>query len=488
MSDVENRTELEPLDMIDPVATTTSTTVERTVAPEVPVTVEVQKDPSIEQPKIPPDVTPLVGEVDVPTDTRVLEDPERQEEENREDHTGEGRRDGDRGSSRGSVLGTSVSPVDSDGRSPSDLSNDPSLTGTPLEDDVEEEDDEEREELQESKLQEEHLQPTSRDASEHEGRERTPDGQGTDHTSSSEHPISSVSDSEVQPDLVDHPKEGPKEPLDPSKPKEEEPKTLTNEEKEALPKEEVIEPELGDVNEWSEYGVEDNWETVAKELEESEGPKTIGDITDGTPKIEGKEDEVKDNDPHLDPSYESEPDKVVEPDEPTEEDDKDTKQPTKVCCDETCRCPVCTPSLIMPEPKYVRDILKPVELDKPYGTPLFPTVEHDKKFIDIKDATVDISSTEDKDDKKPILTDKEEQVAELATYVFSKAWYLGDTSNMTPIELETYKFIRGEQLNLDVIMGLYKEFSSWSTKEQYYYIPILVILMKDYLASIKTQV
>lgn len=77
---------------------------------------------------------------------------------------------------------------------------------------------------------------------------------------------------------------------------------------------------------------------------------------------------------------------------------------------------------------------------------------------------------------------------ELSTYVFSPNFYLRKTDKMTPLELETFKYVCGEQLDIDTVMKLYQESPSWSTRDKYYYLPILILLLKECKASLKTQI
>ena len=74
------------------------------------------------------------------------------------------------------------------------------------------------------------------------------------------------------------------------------------------------------------------------------------------------------------------------------------------------------------------------------------------------------------------------------TYVFSEAFYKGDVKNMTILEQEVTKFINGKILNIDLLMDMYKEYVSWPSKDKYYYIPILVMLLKEYRRSMVTSI
>lgn len=84
--------------------------------------------------------------------------------------------------------------------------------------------------------------------------------------------------------------------------------------------------------------------------------------------------------------------------------------------------------------------------------------------------------------------EKAESDSKLNTYVLSKNFYSGNRTKMTIFEQEVYKYVRKEQLNPDILMALYKEFPSWPTVDKYYKLPILVLMLKDYIASVRTEI
>lgn len=84
--------------------------------------------------------------------------------------------------------------------------------------------------------------------------------------------------------------------------------------------------------------------------------------------------------------------------------------------------------------------------------------------------------------------EKAESDSKLASYVLSKNFYAGNRTKMTIFEQEVYKYVRKEQLNPDILMALYKEFPSWPTVDKYYKLPILVLMLKDYIASVRTEI
>lgn len=73
-------------------------------------------------------------------------------------------------------------------------------------------------------------------------------------------------------------------------------------------------------------------------------------------------------------------------------------------------------------------------------------------------------------------------------YVLSKNFYDGNLEEMTLLEQEVAKYIKGEALNPDILMDLYKEHVSWNTAEKYYYLPILIMLLKEYIRSMRTEI
>lgn len=106
-----------------------------------------------------------------------------------------------------------------------------------------------------------------------------------------------------------------------------------------------------------------------------------------------------------------------------------------------------------------------------------------KRFIK-KDE--EIALPEPKVESKDV--EKAEADSKLNSYVLSKNFYAGNRTKMTIFEQEVYKYVRREQLNPDILMALYKEFPSWPTVDKYYKLPILVLMLKDYIASVRTEI
>ena len=73
-------------------------------------------------------------------------------------------------------------------------------------------------------------------------------------------------------------------------------------------------------------------------------------------------------------------------------------------------------------------------------------------------------------------------------YVLSSNFYEGKLESMTLLEQEITKYIKGEALNPDILMDLYKEHVMWTTAEKYYYLPLLILLLKEYIRSMRTEI
>ena len=75
-----------------------------------------------------------------------------------------------------------------------------------------------------------------------------------------------------------------------------------------------------------------------------------------------------------------------------------------------------------------------------------------------------------------------------STYVFGPGFYLNDRTKMDLFEQATMDYVEGIQQNIDTLMKLYHDYPSWSSKDKYYRLPILRVLLEDYLASMKTAI
>ena len=64
-------------------------------------------------------------------------------------------------------------------------------------------------------------------------------------------------------------------------------------------------------------------------------------------------------------------------------------------------------------------------------------------------------------------------------YVMSNSFYLKDLSGCGALEELVIRYLKGESLNTETVESLANQYYNWSTTEQYYLIPILILLIKD---------
>lgn len=69
------------------------------------------------------------------------------------------------------------------------------------------------------------------------------------------------------------------------------------------------------------------------------------------------------------------------------------------------------------------------------------------------------------------------KVIEQPTYVFSEAFY-SDTPGQTVLEVQTMDYLKGKMLDVKKLTALAKQCRRWGRLEQFYYIPILLTLIK----------
>lgn len=110
------------------------------------------------------------------------------------------------------------------------------------------------------------------------------------------------------------------------------------------------------------------------------------------------------------------------------------------------------------------------------------------KIKTLKEDWIKKLTTPEEPEKEPEKEPEEKEKDALRTYVLGRKFYTGDLQNMTMFEKEVYKYIQGKQLDINILMDFYKEFPSWSTEEKYYKLPILVVMLKDYIASVRTEI
>ena len=81
----------------------------------------------------------------------------------------------------------------------------------------------------------------------------------------------------------------------------------------------------------------------------------------------------------------------------------------------------------------------------------------------------------------PESDDFEEPTGDVSNYyyVLSESFYKQDTENMGLLELTLTQYLKGEVINYDSIDKLIRQYPMWDTLDQYYFIPILIVLVKD---------
>lgn len=86
----------------------------------------------------------------------------------------------------------------------------------------------------------------------------------------------------------------------------------------------------------------------------------------------------------------------------------------------------------------------------------------------------------------PVATDPDEIVEKVSiypphqdgTYILSQWFYTAHRQRMSELELLLWKYLNGEAINPPKILELCKEVFTWDAKSQFYYIPMLVILIQ----------
>ena len=82
---------------------------------------------------------------------------------------------------------------------------------------------------------------------------------------------------------------------------------------------------------------------------------------------------------------------------------------------------------------------------------------------------IDVASIK-RDLIKPVTTDD--------YYVFSESFYKYRPENMSELEYQTYLMLENKEVDKDTIISLCEACYTWGSLERYYYIPILLILLK----------
>lgn len=75
----------------------------------------------------------------------------------------------------------------------------------------------------------------------------------------------------------------------------------------------------------------------------------------------------------------------------------------------------------------------------------------------------------------------------LDTYVFSHAFYTKDYENMSKLEKEVHNYINKKPIDISVLLEEYSKIGDKSTKEQFYLIPILILLINNVVNNMRTE-
>lgn len=92
-----------------------------------------------------------------------------------------------------------------------------------------------------------------------------------------------------------------------------------------------------------------------------------------------------------------------------------------------------------------------------------------------KFSITDISKNKPNDYEDPIYAKE----ANDGSYIFSKYFYNNDTTKLGPLEKLLNDYFNDKVLDTDILNKLLNQFYCWSTVEQYYLIPILIVLIRD---------
>ena len=135
--------------------------------------------------------------------------------------------------------------------------------------------------------------------------------------------------------------------------------------------------------------------------------------------------------------------------------------------------------------------VKPNELDRPYETNL--QLKHNNRLEELqnkknnefkKDGIIrDISTIDfNQIQQKSIDLNNQYQIPILYPddyYVVSSNFYNCKVDKLGTLELNMYRYIKREILNIDEIIAMSKQYHMWKTLDQFYLIPILLLLIKD---------
>lgn len=133
------------------------------------------------------------------------------------------------------------------------------------------------------------------------------------------------------------------------------------------------------------------------------------------------------------------------------------------------------------------DLLTGLKIDNEYKVS-GKVDDTEEKIKSLKEKWIENLTAPKQPEEEPKKPEEPEDKEALRTYVLGRKFYTGDLEKMTMFEKEVYKYIQGKQLNVNILMDFYKEFPSWPTEEKYYKLPILVVMLKDYIASVRTEI
>ena len=69
------------------------------------------------------------------------------------------------------------------------------------------------------------------------------------------------------------------------------------------------------------------------------------------------------------------------------------------------------------------------------------------------------------------------------SYVFSKAFYTRDRTKAFPLEKACLDYMENKIIDKEILFKFIREYPYWKTENQYYGIPILLMLIKDFITT-----
>lgn len=68
-------------------------------------------------------------------------------------------------------------------------------------------------------------------------------------------------------------------------------------------------------------------------------------------------------------------------------------------------------------------------------------------------------------------------------YILSKAFYEDDRANMTKFETIAMQYIIREHISNDAIVELIDDYKYWDRVQQFYFIPLLILILRDTISK-----